>query len=309
MFTHQYPNFLIKNWKAKPWSKIEQRRVKYNKQRHMGQKNYYPLELEKKLSIVEQQISIIFKKIDEFKGGQFEFTHVEWFKIILYCKIQAIRLENIVHYINQPDEFFPGNNNFLFGVFTTDNKKEALSLTNVYCDEFLKSNKGIDEFQESVVSALGIVIWKNNFKSFVATENALFKEVDIDGNFLFIYLPISPQTAVVISKNSYFSSVDNLEYTKRRNGDSRVAMSIKDDFLINGFSHEGMFHLPFIHAAPKRIPVYYGSSEYDSIINAMCKDSKKIIFSEESDKKLKSRMKSKDFAREIELDPIQIPFF
>jgi len=293
---HKYPHFLLKNWSLNPYSKYENRRVLYKKARHMGEKNYYPDELEDKLAKVEMMVSAIFRKII---SKNYKLSKLEIARMIIYVKIQTIRLGNIIEYINEPDMQFPGNNNFLFGVHSSNKKEEIISLTNYYCDHFLldKVNK-IDK--TLILTGISPVIWESKENIFCVTDNAVFKEVDLDGRFLFLLLPLSPKCAIVLSKNSYFSSLKNLKAIKTINKDTRMSMSVNDNLLINNYKHSSISHKSFSAGTPSNIPVYkIKKKDIFKINSAFMKDAKKLIFYDGKDEDIKKYIKYNDPSREI----------
>ena len=295
---HIYPHFLIKNWKKDPWSKIRSKRYPYNKKKDMGQKGYYPEKLETDLSKVESDIARIIEKI---KHNKIELDDTEIIKIILYIRIQTVRLDNICEYINNPDYIFPGNNEFLFGVSSTTNKIEVIKQTEHLVKEFLNININKSSM---IFSLIGIspIIWKSIDNIFVATDNAVFKEVDIDGKFLFVMMPVSPKIAIVLSKNSYYSSKDNLIHTLSKHGDRSLSMSTNDNKLINNYKHTGVVHLPFLDGKPAILPVYeIVEKDIEYIIAAMIQDAKRLIFYDMKDDLFLNYLKKKIPARMIKL--------
>ncbi len=301
---HKYPNFLIKNWKKDPWSLNENRRVKYDRQRHMGEKSYYDDKLEDDLSIVESYSSNLIIKI---LNGHRELSDEEWYKLILFIQIQAIRLENICNFINEPDSMFPGNNDFLFGVYSSDVKEEIIKSTRFLVDIFLGNN--IDLISQIII-ALGLVFWESDEPIFAATDNAVFKEVDIDGKFLFVMLPVSPTFAILVTKNSYFANKAALDNYKMKTGDSHVSNCTPDSILINNYNHNSIIHLPFTMGKPNKIPTYKIDRRFTySIVNAMMEDSKKLVFYDGPKQEILEGINSTNPGRKITNTYDENPFF
>ncbi len=291
-YDHVFPHFLIKNWHQKPWSKNENKRVKYNKEQFTKIKNYYPIKLENDLAKVEHDISKIIKMI--LTKEQFKYSKEQWVKIILYIKIKAIRLENVSHYNNAPEKIFSRNREFSFGIYTTNIQEEVLRETQYLVNKYLnfKREKSKNKIF-SLISDLGIVIWNSDDDIFAATDKVIFKEIDIDDKFLFLLMPISPKKAILITKNNYYSSLEHLYNTY---GDDNVSLSCSDNILINNISTN------ITKDKNIKIPAQiYQVNEWDveKIVCAMSKDAKKLIFSEKSNEEIIDDISYNDYSRDI----------
>ena len=293
---HFYPHFLIKNWIKDPWSKKKNKRVKYNKRKDMGETNYYPDELENDLAKVEGDISQIIKSIIS-EEWTFKISIEEWEKIILYVRIQSIRLTNVSHFITSPDSYFPGNNNFLSGIYTTNNDEGVLNATKYFVDKYLTYTKS-ENFIKQYLSddELGIIIWNSEDSVFVATDKAVFKEVDMDGLFLFLLMPISPNKAILITKNKYYASLYKLQNTLNVYNDPRLSMSCDDNFLINHIQDNAIEDL----SSKISVPFYeVKKGDVEQIICAMSQDAEQLVFSDEDDETIMKNIRYYNPRRKI----------
>ena len=289
---HVFPHFLIKNWHEKPWSKNENKRVKYKKEQFMEAENYYPIELENDLAKVEHDISKIIKMI--LTQEEFEYSMEQWVKIILYIKIKVIRLKNVAHYISAPEKIFPRNHEFSFGIYTTNIKEEVLRETKYLVNKYLNfQNERSKNKIFSLISDLGIVIWSSDDNVFVATDKVIFKEIDIDGKFLFLLMPISPKKAILVTKNNYYSSSEHLYDLY---GDNNVSLSCFDNLLINNIEKN------ITKDQNIKIPAQiYQVNEWDvnKIVCTMSKDAEQLIFSEKSVEEIMEHISYDDPLRKI----------
>ena len=289
---HVFPHFLIKNWHQKPWSKNENKRVKYNKKQFMKLENYYPIELENDLAKVEHDISKIIKMILTHK--KFKYSIEQWVKIILYIKIKAIRLENVSHYNNTHEKIFQRNHEFSFGIYTTNIKEEVLRETQYLVNKYLNFQSEISKNKIfSLISNLGIVIWNSDDDIFVATDKVIFKEVDMDGKFLFLLMPISPKKAILITKQNCYASLKHLYDTY---GDDNVSLSCSDNFLINNIS-TNITKEQNIKISAQIYQV--NARDVKKIVCAMSKDAEQLIFSEKVNEEIIDNISYNDSSREI----------
>ena len=94
-----------------------------------------------------------------------------------------------------------------------------------------------------ILSFLHLVIVSNPDKSFLVSETTAIIECDIDGNFLYTYVPVSPNKALILAKSKYFNDEETINQTKIRLGtgipDEYLSCLIDDYKLINTAKQSG----------------------------------------------------------------------
>lgn len=69
-----------------------------------------------------------------------------------------------------------------------------------------------------MLMGLHLVIVKNNSNAFLISETTAIIECTMDSDFLFSYIPVSPNISLLLVKSKYFFNQENIEYTKVRFG-------------------------------------------------------------------------------------------
>lgn len=233
---HLLPRMVIKRWEehnGKIYDK-EKDQIRPVEQLDYSKEYYYSLgkvddELENRISSFEAYIGIILKQLNEATDNV-ELSEKDMEILKLYVALQGCRNDNTSSYINYDESGIYQNNNYIFGVPLITTQDEAVGLTSLICDEFERIKKIDNKIKynydyrvmtfdgnHSIVNAgLHLVIVGNDSYGFLVSETTAVVECTMDGDYLFIYVPVSPKIGLILAKSKYFYTKDNIENTKVR---------------------------------------------------------------------------------------------
>ena len=91
------------------------------------------------------------------------------------------------------------------------------------------------------------MIVSNSKDSFLVSETTAVMECDMDGNYLYTYVPVSPRKGLILAKSKYFQDDETIKQTKIRFGykyglgipDEYLSLIIDDHKLINNVEQSG----------------------------------------------------------------------
>ena len=239
---HLLPRLVIKRWENNNALLFNKSTNRSRKIRYLdySKKYYYSLgkvddALENRISAFESYIGNILNGLDKAKDS-FTLSSFDACILKLYVILQSCRNENTSPVILSDESGIYQNNNYLFGVPLVTTQEEAVSITSKICDDFetlirlkngeIKNDKEISFNFNFVLSFLHLVIASNPDKSFLVSETTAIIECDMDGNFLYTYVPVSPNKALILAKSKYFNDEETINQTK-----IRLGAGIPDEYL------------------------------------------------------------------------------
>lgn len=297
---HLLPRMVIKRWEehnGKIYDK-EKDQIRPVEQLDYSKEYYYSLgkvddELENRISSFEAYIGIILKQLNEATDNV-ELSEKDMEILKLYVALQGCRNDNTSSYINYDESGIYQNNNYIFGVPLITTQDEAVGLTSLICDEFerirkldnkIKHNNDYQvmtfEGNHSIVNVgLHLVIVGNDSYGFLVSETTAVVECTMDGDYLFIYVPVSPKIGLILAKSKYFYTKDNIENTKVRLGrkyggclDPYLSEVLDDKQLVfNGKIKDGKVTFEIVRL---------NEDEIVKLNNVIYEDGHRILFSNE----------------------------
>ena len=256
---HLLPRLVIKRWENNNGLLFDKSTNRSRKIRHLdySKEYYYSLgkvddALENRISAFESYIGNILKELNIAKEN-FTISSFDACILKLYVILQSCRNENTSPVILSDESDIYQNNNYLVGVPLVTTQEEAVSITSKICDDFetlirLKNGEIINDKEISfnfnfALSFLHLVIVSNPDKSFLVSDTTAIIECDIDGNYLYTYVPISPNKALILAKSEYFNDEETINQTKIRLGtgilDEYLSCIIDDYKLIDTAKQSG----------------------------------------------------------------------
>ncbi len=235
---HLLPRMVIKRWEEHNGKIYDKEKDQFRpvEQLDYSKEYYYSLgkvddELENRISSFEAYIGIILKQLNEATDNV-ELSEKDMEILKLYVALQGCRNDNTSSYINYDESGIYQNNNYIFGLPLITTQDEAVGLTSLICDEFERIRKLDNKIKHnndyqvmtfdgnhSIVNVgLHLVIVGNDSYGFLVSETTAVVECTMDGDYLFIYVPISPKIGLILAKSKYFYTKDNIENTKVRLG-------------------------------------------------------------------------------------------
>lgn len=243
---HLLPRLVIKRWENNNGLLFDKSTNRSRKIRDWdySKKYYYSLGkvddvLENRIANFETYIGNILKELNIAKEN-FTISSFDACILKLYVILQSCRNENTSPVILSDESGIYQNNNYLFGVPLVSTQEEAVSTTSRICEDFetfVRMKKGDRTIDDKVVinfasdlSMLHLVIVSNPDKSFLVSETTAIIECDIDGNYLYTYVPVSPNKALILAKSKYFNDEETINQTKIRLG-TKFGLGIPDEYL------------------------------------------------------------------------------
>lgn len=260
---HLLPRMVIRRWEKnnghlfiKPTNRS--RKIRYL---DYSKKYYYSLGkeddvLENRIAVFESYIASILKELDEAKEN-FTLSSFDACILSLYVILQSCRNDNTSPVITSDESGIYQNNNYLFGVPLITTQEEAVEITSKICDDFetlIKIKNGKITIDDKTVlnfgfdlSFLHLVIVSNPKDAFLVSETTAVMECDMDGNYLYTYVPISSKKGLILTKSKYFQDDETIKQTKIRFGhkyglgipDEYLSLIIDDHKLINNVEQSG----------------------------------------------------------------------
>lgn len=257
---HLLPRLVIKRWENNNGLLFNKSTNRSRKIRDLdySKKYYYSLgkvddALENRIANFESYIGNILKELNIAKEN-FTISPFDACILKLYVILQSCINENTSPVILSDESGIYKNNNYLFGVPLVSTQEEAVSITSKICDDCetlirLKKGKIINDKEISfhfnfALSFLHLVIASNLDNAFLVSETTAIIECDIDGNYLYTYVPVSPNKALILAKSKYFNDEETINQTKIRLGsripDEYLSCIIDDFKLMNTAKQSGL---------------------------------------------------------------------
>lgn len=229
---HYYPLLHIKNWlKQTDYilfdKKINSNRT-YIKQKDFAKTFYYSLGkednlLEDNLCKFEHYIAKIINKINKEKCNiKLSLKEIELLK--LYCVFAACRQHFTTEVIKSDPSCIYQSNDYIVGTHKMITQEEVIATCEKIYTDF-ESIKGMDDDDikkklendpfnslSNFTYGLHLNIFKNNKNSLCVSDICAIIENTMDSNHLFVYIPISPNRALILIKTKYYK--DKETYNK-----------------------------------------------------------------------------------------------
>lgn len=221
---HYYPLLHIRNWLKQTNYKLFDKNINNNrpyiKKKDFAIKFYYSLRkedstLEDNLSKFEQYISKIIDKIKNSKCNiNLSLKEIELLK--LYCVFAACRQHFTTEVIKLDPTGIYQSNDYIVGTHRILTQEEVVkTCENIYIEfERIKQmdddtlNKALNNSPFNSLSdftyGLHLNIFKNNKNSLCVSDKCTIIENTMDSNHLFVYIPISPNRALMLIKTKYY---------------------------------------------------------------------------------------------------------
>lgn len=221
---HYYPLLHIRNWLKQTNYKLFDKNMNSNRpyirKKDFAIKFYYSLgkedsTLEDNLSKFEQYISKIIDKIKNSKCNiNLSLKEIELLK--LYCVFAACRQHFTTEVIKLDPTGIYQSNDYIVGTHRILTQEEVVkTCENIYIEfERIKQmddgalNKALNNSPFNSLSdftyGLHLNIFKNNKNSLCASDKCTIIENTMDSNHLFVYIPISPNRALMLIKTKYY---------------------------------------------------------------------------------------------------------
>ena len=226
---HYYPLLHIKNWLKQTNYKLFDKDINgnrtYKKQEDFAIKFYYSLgekdtTLEDNLSKFEKYIGKIISNIKSTKCNiSLSLKQIELLK--LYCVFAACRQHFTTEVIKSDPTDIYQSNDYIIGTHRILTQEEVVkTCENIYTEferiknmddkilnEALNNNpfNGLSDF----TYGLHLNIFKSNKNSFCLSNICSIIENTMDGNHLFVYIPISPNRALMLIKTKYYKDKES----------------------------------------------------------------------------------------------------
>ncbi len=226
---HYYPLLHIKNWLKQTNYKLFDKNINdnrtYKKQEDFTIKLYYSLgkedsTLEDNLSKFEKYIAKIIDKIKNSKCNvNLSLKEIELLK--LYCVFAACRQHFTTEVIKLDPIGIYQSNDYIIGTHRILTQEEVIkTCENIFAEfERIKQmdndtlNKALNNSPFNSLSdftyGLHLNIFKNNKNSLCVSDKCAIIENTMDSNHLFVYIPISPNRALMLIKTNYYQDKKN----------------------------------------------------------------------------------------------------
>ena len=276
-------------------------------------------ELEDRIGNFEAYIGEIIKKVDT-ANDVVHLTGKEYELLKLYCVLCANRHHFATELIKSDESGIYKSNNYLFGVYSIKDKKQALKMT-IHILDFFDQLKVQNEVQACVYSpiisdypcvptmGLHLEILRRDNPDIIISDRCCLTENTLDSDYLYTYVPVSPHTALILIKSKYYIDMEAFENTKVRFG-RKYGGGIPDPYLSMVFrgreqllfssayrirSNVHVYKYYFLQG--KTLDVFLKIKEMPAGIvtqmnSMLCEDGKLILFCDEValDKALKTKM-------------------
>lgn len=223
---HLYSFFHIKKWIANG-GKIYDKTLgvirSVDEQKDFSREFYYSLGeinsvLEDRLQKFEAYIGTLIKRIDE-AGREITLSGKELELLKLYCVLAGSRHEFTCEVIKEDESGIYRSNQYLFGVHNANSQEEAVNVTTHIMDDFEKIIKMSNDMQSWIDSlsiadpkyiysfytiGLHLVIARAERPMISVSDRFCIIENTMDSDFLYLYVPISPKTALFLVKSKYY---------------------------------------------------------------------------------------------------------
>lgn len=222
---HLYPFLHIKKWvenHGKIYNKRAGKSHFVSRKKDFSSKFYYSLGeknsvLEDRLEKIEGYISPLIAKIDEAER-EIALSGKELELLKLYCVLAGSRHEFTCEVIKQDESGIYRSNQYLIGVHNANSQEEAVNVTTHIMDDFEKIIKMSNDMQSWIDSSpvdhkylysdytvgLHLVIARAGQPIICVSDRFCIIENTMDSDFLYLYVPISPKTALLLVKSKYY---------------------------------------------------------------------------------------------------------
>ena len=254
---HYYPLLHIKNWLKQTNYKLFDKNINdnrtYKKQEDFTIKLYYSLgkedsTLEDNLSKFEKYIAKLIDKIKNSKCNvNLSLKEIELLK--LYCVFAACRQHFTTEVIKlDPTEIYQSND-YIIGTHRILTQEEVVkTCENIYTEfERIKQmddntlNKALNNNPFNSLSdftyGLHLNIFKNNKNSLCVSDKCAIIENTMDSNHLFVYIPISPNRALMLIKTKYYKDKETYKKYLKFLGELNFATHL-DEWISVIFSED-----------------------------------------------------------------------
>ena len=320
---HLYPAFHIRKWKEKEGRIYDKRVVGDKKIRPIDSKTdfsakfYYSLgerddKLESRISSFERAIAPLIERIDSENNGV-TLSHKELELIKLYCLLCANRHSSTCEVIKSDESGEYRSNNYFIGTHRIETQEDAVSVTAQIIDEFeriqaiLDTENGEEELQQStenkysspITQGLHLVIFRAESPVVLISDRFCILENTMDSDHLYSYIPVSPQTVLLLVKSKYYYNLECFDATKNEFG-IRYGSGIPDDYLSDllgvevGFYEDQLFFAIYTDSSMTKLASDDCSSLYVRIRilpkevfqlynSIFCEDGEKILFCDKNE--------------------------
>lgn len=254
---HYYPLLHIKNWLKQTNYKLFDKNINdnrtYKKQEDFTIKLYYSLgkedsTLKDNLSKFEKYIAKLIDKIKNSKCNvNLSLKEIELLK--LYCVFAACRQHFTTEVIKlDPTEIYQSND-YIIGTHRILTQEEVVkTCENIYTEfERIKQmddntlNKALNNNPFNSLSdftyGLHLNIFKNNKNSLCVSDKCAIIENTMDSNHLFVYIPISPNRALMLIKTKYYKDKETYKKYLKFLGELNFATHL-DEWISVIFSED-----------------------------------------------------------------------
>ena len=248
---HYYPLLHVRNWLEQTEYKLFDKNINdtrtYKKQKDFAIKFYYSLgkedsTLEDNLSKFEQYIAKIIDKIKNLKCNiNLSLKEIELLK--LYCVFAACRQHFTTEVIKLDPTGIYQSNDYIIGTHRILTQEEVVKT----CENIYAEFERITHMDEDIITkklennpfnslsnftyGLHLNIFKKNNNSLCVSNICAIIENTMDSNHLFVYIPISPNRALMLIKTKYYK--DKETYKKYLKGLSEINYAIFPDEWIS----------------------------------------------------------------------------
>ena len=333
---HLYPAFHIRKWKEQG-GKVYDKRMKgdikirpIDSKRDFSAKRYYSLgekddELEQRISFFECVIAPLIERIDSETEGV-ELTQQELELIKLYCLLCANRHSNTCEVIKSDESGVYKSNYYFIGTHRIETQEDVVSVTAHIIDEFERvqripntENREEElpqtikcEYSSAITKGLHLVIFRSESPIVLLSDRFCILENTMDSDHLYSYIPVSPQTVLLLVKTKYYNNLERFDATRIGFGfeygsgtpdeylsdllgaevgfyEDRLFPAIYTDSSMTELASDGCFSLYVkIQRLPKKVFQLYNS--------IFCEDGEKILFCDkkELDFALSHRLRCRD---------------
>ena len=223
---HLYSFFHIKKWIANG-GKIYDKTLgvirSVDEQKDFSREFYYSSGeinsvLEDRLQKFEAYIGTLIKRIDEAER-EITLSGKELELLKLYCVLAGSRHEFTCEVTKQDESGIYRSNQYLIGVHNVNSQTEAVNVTEQIMDDFeeiIKMDKDLQSWIDSsfmvdpkykysaYTVGLHLVIARAEQPIICVSDRFCIIENTMDSDFLYLYVPVSPKTALLLVKSKYY---------------------------------------------------------------------------------------------------------
>ena len=247
---HLYPAFHIRKWRnrgGKLYNK-ESGTIRKIRAQDFSEDFYYSngkedSALEDRLAHFEEYVAPLIKRVDESEE-RISLTGKELEILKLYCVLCADRHHNMSEVIKEDESGLYESNRYLFGVHRAENPELAVAWTERLIEDFERLKNEDDAISSPIdpdvlntdsrcspyTFGLHLVIARCDTPSICISDRFGVIENTMDSDFLYVYLPISPVTALLLVKSKYYLTKAAFNKTKRHFG-NKYGYGVPDPYI------------------------------------------------------------------------------